>query len=315
MASVDTQIDDARTRAEGLAKAVYGLTLDAVNLLTTPTLGPPGPNGLATLISPGYPGKISDIPAVPTYTSPPQPPNTDDTTVTTDAAALETVKKDLFNFFDKYFTPDTAYLAAQQWVLGTISGSAGLPSTFPIDTAWRYVSTYAQAQGNTIDGLDIPTEATTTHRTVAYQAVAPARTYVDSRIKADLWEFAVNERIRDLRSAAVLAAGNYVSALVAFETNELRSYAMVQQAEAMMAETAGAWYIAQTGGANIAAQRGIATAEFTLGGVSQGKDFEEQRIDMLTKAALEGARQSAYAAQAAYAALNAVVMDSTVGFS
>lgn len=305
MTTVDTQIENALSRARNAGVVANNYAVSATS----------GVGGYAAVVPP------TTVP--PEYTVPLTlslarfDPGSSGGTASYESV-LHQLNASLDAFFASFYTPDQAYLIAQEWVIAAIAtGSAPLPAANQADFAdiWVKARSNVVALGNTLAGLPLPVEATTAHTPVAYDAFDHAEQYAIAKRDEEMWRFAVSERVRDLRAAAITATGQYISALAHAGMAGTKAQTTINEAKARVASISAEWYTAQVGARRTRAERETITktAEFNIG--ANAAEFNQQQVGLFVKAAVEGATAVATVAQAAMAALNSVVSSSTVGFA
>ena len=298
MATVDTEIDNTIRRA-----AAWGSFVDIQANLAV--------EGIDV-----FPGIASPTQAPEVFTADlgePDFPSIDDADAFGSALEVELKK-----FFEDYFSADDAYQAASNWVLSALtSGDPTVPTQFNAaifgddGSVWAKARLHTNAIGNDLDGIDLPSAIT---HEVDIDAIDYAQEHMQTKVKSELWSHAASLRIRDIRTEAIMATGDYIKALSRVNISALNGKTSLL-AEKQRAEQATAdWY---------AALLTPATREYDREriAISEGRTFEiskagakhaalEQSVDAMIKAA-DGLGK---VAQAANASMNSIVSASQTGF-
>lgn len=292
--SVDTMIENAYNRA-----ATYGLFADD-NAYKAVHGVDPFPGAFAKTSTPKKYSKKLELPALPTE------------------AELQAFRQGLQNllddFFGEYFSPSDAYLAAEAWVIDTLTtGDPKLPGN-NFDVIWARAVNHTEALGNSVDDLELPEDAYEPHTALAYAAFDPAKTYSRSVVKVDLWNHAAASHLRDLRAEAITATGEYIRAIARADLIPVNAQTAIMQAHIAMRTAMADWFLAQLGPTQRDVDRKIVSVGEDRSGEIVSDDAVMKKAELLVKAAISGAEAVSMVAQAAAASMNSVIGSSTVGF-
>lgn len=292
--SVDTMIENAYNRAR-----YWGLVADNMALSAKNGVDP-------------FAGGYSKIAQPPKYATAPSLP-----AFPTDAqmeAFRQAFERMLDDFFGQYFDPSDAYLAAEAWVINTLTDGYGTLPGNSVGEIWGRAQNNTLALGNDLDGLDLPAEALTPHQTLAYGAFAHARNYSESMVKVDLWNHAAAFHLRDLRADAITAIGEYIRARANADLAPLNAQTAIATAQIAAQNAAASWYTAQLGPTERDVKRTVISKTEDRNSEMIGDDLVVKNMEMFVKAAINAADAVANVAQAATASMNSVIGSSTVGF-
>lgn len=220
----------------------------------------------------------------------------------------------LNSFFSDFFSSNDAYSVAAAWVLDALTtNDPKLPGN-GVDVIWQRSHTHLQPLGIGVDGLQVPVEAQTAHRLPDNAVIAHAKAYVQSMTAAELWQHAAAARLRDLRTSAIVAIGEYITALVNADTISVNAQTKLAEARQRVRQAGANWYAAQYAAMGEEAERRIAEMRaFTGLDFAQHSHYVHQ-IETKVNAAVRAAEAVAKVAQAAQSSASAVISASQVQF-